>query len=287
MKIFVAGASGAIGRRLLPLLKTAGHEVIGTTRVSEKAQQLKALGAEPVIIDMFDREGLAAVLRETRPDVVIHQLTDLSGRNFQGNSRLRREGTRNLVDAARAAGVRQMIAQSIAWVCVPGDGPADERVPLDIEAPDASRKRTVTAVKELEDAVAEMEHGTVLRYGLLYGPGTWYAPDGLLADQVRQGRMTANPGVDSFVHVDDAARAALLALDWPEGVINIVDDEPAPGTVWLPIYAELLKAPAPPTSSDYAPWARGSSNKKARQQLGWQPLYPSWREGLALTLAEQ
>lgn len=284
MKIFVAGATGAIGRRLLPQLKAAGHEVVGTTRAREKASQLKALGAEPVVVDMFDRAGLATVLRETRPDVVIHQLTDLSGRNFQGNSRLRREGTRNLVDAARAARVRQMIAQSISWVCIPGNEPADERVPLDLKAADPARQRTIEAVKELEDAVAEMEHGTVLRYGLLYGPGTWYAPDGLLADQVRQGKMTANPGVDSFVHVDDAARAALLALDWPAGIVNIVDDEPAPGTVWLPIYAKLLKAPAPPTSEDHAPWARGSSNKKARQQLGWQPLYPHWREGFAREL---
>lgn len=287
MKIFVAGATGTIGRGLLPLLKAAGHEVIGTTRAIEKAQQLKSLGADPVIVDMFDREGLVTVLRETRPDAIIHQLTDLSGRDFQGNSRLRREGTRNLVDAARAAGVRQMIAQSISWVCVPGDGPADESVPLGIDASDPSRKRTVEAVKELEDAVAEMEHGIVLRYGLLYGPGTWYAPDGLLADQVRRGQLTANPGVDSFVHVDDAARAALLALDWPAGIVNIVDDEPAPGTVWLPIYAKLLNAPAPPTSKDHAPWARGASNKKARQELGWQPLYPGWREGFALTLEER
>lgn len=278
MKVFLAGATGVIGRRLIPLLVASGHEVVGTTRAAEKSEMLQRLGATPVIVDALDRDGLAAAVREARPDVVIHQLTDLSTYDFAANSRLRIEGTRNLVGAARAVGVRRMIAQSISWMSIPGDGPADESVPLDTEAP-MPRRATVEAVAALENAVAEMEEGVVLRYGLLYGPGTWYAPDGSIADQVRRGEVTADDGITSFIHVDDAARAALLALDWPRGIINIVDDEPAAGTVWLPIYAATLDAPPPPVTTGQPRGMRGATSAKARQVLNWQPVYPSWREG--------
>jgi nucleoside-diphosphate-sugar epimerase len=278
MKVFLAGATGVIGRRLIPLLVASGHEVVGTTRTAEKCEMLQRLGASPVIVDALDRDNLAAVLREARPDLVIHQLTDLSARDLAANARLRIEGTRNLVDAARAVGVRRFIAQSISWTYIPGDGPADESVPLDSEAP-MPRRATVEGVEALEQAVGEMEEGVVLRYGLLYGPGTWYAPDGSVADQVRRGQVSADDGITSFIHVDDAARAALLALDWPRGVVNVVDDEPAAGTVWLPVYAATLDAPAPPVTTGQARGARGATNAKARQMLNWQPLYPSWREG--------
>ena len=167
------------------------------------------------------------MVRAAHPEVIIQQLTDLRAGSSAANARMRREGTRNLVDAARAAGVRQFIAQSISWVSAPGDGPADEHVPLDLEAPEP-RRTTIEGVDALERAVAEMERGLVLRYGTLYGLGTWYAPDGSIAQQVRQGQLTADEGITSFVHVEDAARAALLALDWPPGIVTIVDDEPAP-----------------------------------------------------------
>ncbi len=285
MKIFVAGAAGAIGRRLIPLLVASGHEVTGTTRETEKTGLLQKLGASPVVVDALDREGLASAVREARPDVVIHQLTDLSDRNFAANSRLRREGTRNLVDAARAVGVRRLIAQSISWVYVPGVGPADESVPLDSEAP-LPRRNTIEAVQALESAVSEMEEGVVLRYGLLYGPGTWYAPDGLIAEQVRRGEISADEGISSFIHVDDAAHAALLALDWPKGIVNVVDDDPASGTTWLPMYAAALGAPVPPVASGQERGARGASNSKARHVLHWNPIYPSWREGFAQVVRE-
>jgi nucleoside-diphosphate-sugar epimerase len=278
MKILLAGAAGVIGKRLVPLLVAAGHEVIGTTRSPEKNQLLQQMGATPVIVDVFDRAGVATTMREVRPDVVIHQLTDLSSWDLAANSRIRKEGTRNLVDAAREAGVQHFIAQSIAWAYEPGDGPADETVPLDTEAPE-TRRSTVAGVQALEQATTELERGIVLRYGLFYGPGTWYAPDGSIAEQVRQGQVSANEGVTSFLHVDDAARAALLALDWPAGIYNIVDDEPAPGTSWLPVYAATLHAPAPPISTEHPRAARGALNTRARQLLHWQPLYPTWREG--------
>ena len=173
-----------------------------------------------------------------------------------------------------------MIAQSIAWAYAPGAGPADEGVPLDLQAP-LPRRSLIESVQELEQSVLEMEQGVVLRYGLFYGPGTWYAPDGLMAQQARQGELSADEGLTSFVHIDDAARATLLALDWPAGIVNIVDDEPAPGSAWLPVYAAALGAPEPTVSKERPAFARGALNTKARQHLHWQLLYPSWREGFA------
>jgi nucleoside-diphosphate-sugar epimerase len=198
---------------------------------------------------------------------------------------MRREGTRNLVDAAHASGVHRFIAQSISWVSAPGNGPADESVPLDLEAPEP-RRRLIEGVQALERAVAEMERWVVLRYGALYGLGTWYAPDGFIAEQVRRGELTADQTVTSFIHVDDAARAAVLALEWPQGIVNVVDDEPAPGTAWLPVYAASLGAPPPPVATGQERAMRGASNTKARQLLHWSPLYPSWREGFAQVAQE-
>ena len=287
MKILLVGAAGVIGRRLIPLLIASGHEVIGTTRTAEKGRTLQGLGASPVLVDVFDRERLFTVVREGQPDVIIHQLTDLSSMDLAANTRVRQVGTRNLVDAAKNAGVRQLIAQSIAWIYEPGEEPADESVPLDLAA-SQPRLATVEGVRDLELAVGEMEWGVVLRYGLLYGPGTWYAPNGSIAEQVRRGKVVADEGVTSFLHVDDAARATLLALDWPQGTVNVVDDEPAAGTVWLPAYADALAAPPVPVSADRPRGARGATNAKARRLLNWQPIYPSWREGFirSIHLAE-
>ncbi len=284
MKILVVGAAGVIGRRLVPLLVAAGHEVSGTTRSADKSQLVRELGATPVVVDAFEREALFRAVREAQPEVIIHQLTDLSGRDLAANSRLRQVGTRNLVDAAREAGIDHLLAQSISWITVPGDGPSDESAPLDLEAP-PSRRNMVQGVEALESAVGELAKGVVLRYGLLYGPGTWYAPDGAIAEQVRRGEVVADEGVTSFLHVDDAARATLLALDWPAGVYNIVDDEPASGTVWFPVYAESLGVPAPAVSAERPRWARGATNAKARRQ-GWRPIYASWREGFRLAAQE-
>jgi nucleoside-diphosphate-sugar epimerase len=265
------------------LLVAVGHEVAGTTRSAARSEQIAAAGARPVVADALDRDAMFAVVRAERPDVVIHQLTDLSGRDFAGNSRLRIEGTRNLVDAALAVGVPRMIAQSIAWIYVPGQGPASEDAPLDLDAP-GSRGRTVAAVQVLELAVAEIPVGVILRYGVLYGPGTWYSRDGWITEQVRRGEFEATDGVTSFLHVADAAQAALQALDWPAGPLNIVDDEPAAGTGWLPLYASLVGAPPPPLKSGAEGWERGASNAKARE-FGWHPHYPTWRDGFKTALA--
>lgn len=278
MKIIVAGASGVIGRALIPLLLKAGHEVVGLTRNTEYAAELKDKGVQPVILDIYDRDGAFAAIRDARPDTVIHQLTALSSRNFAENARIRREGTRNLVDASLEAGARKMIVQSISWAYSPGNGPADEDTPLDLEAP-LPRKSTIDGIHALESAAAEMPEYVILRYGLLYGAGTWYAPDGFFAQQVRQQEVAATAGVSSFVHADDAAQAALLALQWPSGAFNITDNEPAAGTEWLLVYADALGAPAPGVDlASAAAWERGALNGKAHQH-GWKPRYATWRDG--------
>ncbi|MET9499802.1 NAD(P)-dependent oxidoreductase [Streptomyces sp. NPDC006552] len=277
MRIFVAGATGAIGRRLLPLLIEAGHDVIGATRTPDGAQHLRALGAHAHRLDALDAEAVTAALAEHTPDVVMHQLTSLAAGNPADNARIRIEGTRNLVDAAKRAGVDRIIAQSISWAYEPGTTPAREQDPLDIHA-GAPRATTIGGIRALEDAAAELPHHVVLRYGTLYGPGTWFAPGGLMADKLTAGALPANDGISSFVHVDDAARAALAALDWANGPVNIVDDEPAPARAWAPVLADALRAPAPEPTEGGAPWERGADATLARSR-GWHPAHPTWRTG--------
>jgi nucleoside-diphosphate-sugar epimerase len=274
-RVFLAGATGVIGRRLIPPLVAAGHPVTAMTRRAGRAAALRALGAEPVVADALDREGLRAAVAAARPDVVIHQLTDLAAYDVAANARVRVEGTRNLVDAARAAGARRMVAQSVAWCYAPGDGPAAEGEPLDLDAGEP-RRTTVRGVAALEGAVAEMPEWVVVRYGMLIGPGTWFAPDGARADDARAGRLAATGDVTSFVHADDAAAAAVMALGWPSGPVNVCDDEPAAGGEWVPAFCAAVGAPAPPVEDGRAPWARGAANARARQ-LGWAPRRP-WRD---------
>ncbi|WP_328489562.1 NAD-dependent epimerase/dehydratase family protein [Streptomyces zaomyceticus] len=274
MRVLVAGATGAVGRRLVPRLEAAGHEVVGISR----------RGPRPV--DVLDAGAVRRAVAEVGPDAVVHQLTDLGAADGAANNRIRVEGTRNLVDAALAAGVGRIVAQSISWAYAPGDGPADESVPLD-STEEVPRSRIVAGVRALESAVAELPEAVVLRYGILYGPGTWYAPGGAVAAALAGdpgarflGSTAADGSVSSLVHVDDAAEAAVRALEWPSGAYNVVDDEPAPGRVWLPVLAAALGVPAPARSGGRAPWARGAVNARARA-LGWSPAHPSWRTGFA------
>jgi nucleoside-diphosphate-sugar epimerase len=290
----------------VPLLVEAGHEVVGMTRSPEKVDALRAAGVEPAVCDALDREGVRAAVTAARPEAVVHQLTDLpralDPRDFEGsfaaNNRLRIEGTRNLVDAARAAGARRLVAQSIAFVYAPRGGAIkSEEDALDLDA-SQPRVRTVQAVAALETSVTETEgiDGLVLRYGYFYGPGTAYAHDGHIADLVRRRRFPIvgrGSGIFSFVHVDDAARAAVLALErGAPGVYNVVDDEPAQAADWLPVYADALGAPPPRrvprllariVAGEYVVLMmteqRGASNAKAKSELGWEPRYPTWRSG--------
>ncbi|MGC4868566.1 NAD-dependent epimerase/dehydratase family protein [Micromonospora sp. DT53] len=269
MRILLAGSTGVIGRRLEPLLTAQGHEVIGLARNG------------PVAVDVLDGDAVAAAVRDARPDVVMHQLTNLSTGDFAANSRLRRVGTRNLVDAALAAGVRRIVAQSIAWAYASGDEPATEKTPLDLGAAEP-RQTTVGGVAALESAVREAPEWVVLRYGTLYGPATWYARDGMMAQFAAAGRVAADADVSSLLHIDDAVAAAVAALEWPPGVVNVCDDEPAAASQWVPAFCAAAGVAAPAvTGGERHGWARGASNHHARTQLGWIPTYPTWRKGFA------
>ncbi len=280
MKIIVAGATGVVGRILLPKLVREGHQVAGLIQNAEKKRMIEHAGATAFTANVFDRDAIRSALKQFQPEVVIHQLTSLATRNFSDNTRIRMEGTRNLVDAAKEVGVKRIIAQSIAWAYEPGAGLATEEVPLHLAAAEP-RKTTIEGIYALESSVAEIPEPIILRYGMFYGPGTWYAPGGYMADQIRRRPLPATEGVTSFLHVEDAAEAAVSALNWPLGPVNIVDDEPVKGVEWLPIYAQAIGAPEPEQISGGNDWERGASNEKARREYGWIPRYPTWRKGFA------
>ncbi|MEX0137275.1 NAD(P)-dependent oxidoreductase [Bacillus nitratireducens] len=275
MKIFVAGATGVIGRSLLPMLIKEGYTVFAMIRNESQVEAIKKVGAIPVKADVFNRYAVFSVLEETNPDVVIHQLTSLSSWDFEDNAKIRIEGTRNLVDAAKNVGVKKIIAQSISWAYEPGDTLASETDPLDFSAP-MPRQATINGIAKLEETAFELSEVVILRYGTLYGPGTWYTENGLIANQVRNNEIVATDGISSFIHVEDAA---VLALNWPSGIVNIVDDYPATSKEWLPIYATAIGAPNPKIQAGKNSWERGASNNKARKEYGWIPLHPSWSEG--------
>jgi nucleoside-diphosphate-sugar epimerase len=304
MRVFLAGATGVIGRRLVPMLLAAGHEVTGMTRTPEKLDALRAAGAEAVAADALDAAAVRAAVADARPDAVIHQLTSLPQRidprrierDFVLNDRLRTEGTRNLVAAAQAAGAGRIIAQSIAFSYAPGPAGSvhEEQDPLLLDAP-RPYKRSGNAIVELERTVLGAG-GVVLRYGYFYGPGSSISRAGSTGQEVARRRLPiigAGTGVWSFVHVDDAASATVLALTrGASGPYNIVDDEPAAVSEWLPALAEALGAPRPwrvpafiarPMAGSYGiavmTGAQGASNELAKRELGWAPAHPSWREG--------
>lgn len=316
MRVFVAGGTGAIGKRLVPLLTAQGHEVFATTRSAEKTSALHAVGAVPVVVDALDRGALRRAVLEAAPDVVVHQLTDLTGggsprrfdRQLGATNRLRTDGTDNLLEAALAAGTRRFVAQSYAgWPYAREGGAAkDEDAPLDPRPPRQMR-RSLNALRHLEGAVLDAPglEGVILRYGTFYGPGTAISDDGDLVDLVRRRRLAvvgSGAGVWSFVHVDDAAAATALAMEpgAATGVFNIVDDDPAQVREWLPRLADALGAEPPrrvPTALgrvftgevgvSLMTRIRGASNARARDELGWRPRHESWRAGFRDALGSE
>ncbi|HEY8613319.1 MAG TPA: NAD(P)-dependent oxidoreductase [Roseomonas sp.] len=307
MRIFLAGATGAVGRRLVPILLQAGHDVVGTTRDPRRVEALEAAGAQGVVLDGLDRDAVMAAVTEAKPDVVVHQLTALSGpanlRRFDDyfaqTNRLRTEGTDNLLTAAVAAGSSRFVAQSYTgWPNPRTGGPVKtEEDPLDPD-PTAASRRSLEAIGYLESAVTGRPglEGVVLRYGSLYGPGTALGAGGELLEMVRGRKLPivgGGTGIWSHLHIDDAAGATLLAVERGEpGIYNIVDDEPAPVSEWLPELAAAIGAKPPqrlpawlarPLLGEHGislmTQIRGSSNAKAKRELGWQLRYPSWRQG--------
>jgi nucleoside-diphosphate-sugar epimerase len=311
MKVFVAGATGALGRVLVPQLVAAGHEVTGLTRTPSKQDLLRGLGARPVVADALDPDAVARAVAEAEPEVIVHQLTALSGsldlrhidRAFGETNRLRTEGTDHLLAAGRAVGVRRFVAQSFAgWPSARTGGPVKtEADPFD-PTPPAALRTMLDAIRHLEDAVtgAGWTEGVVLRYGGFYGPGTSFSlkPEGEHVALIRKRKFPVvgnGAGVWSFIHIEDAATATVAAIEHgTRGIYNVVDDEPAPVSAWLPVAAGALGAKPPRRLPRWLgriaageaavvmmTEVRGASNKKAKRELGWTPRYASWRQGFA------
>lgn len=278
MRIFITGASGVIGRSLIPALVAKGHEVGGMTKSEDKGNLLQQLGAIPYVANILEKEQVQKAVQQFEPDVVIHQVTALSNLSLEENAKVRTIGTRHVVDVAKENSVRKFISQSIAWAYEPGTTIATEEDPLDMEAIE-KRKTTIDGIVALENAVQEMANAIILRYGILYGPGTWYAQDGMMAKQFKSGQAIVNDGVSSFIHIMDAVNATVQALDWKAGIYNIVDDTPVTSRVWGTYYAQYLQAPIPTYQNRKARWERGASNHKAKIEEGWTLAYPSWKEG--------
>jgi nucleoside-diphosphate-sugar epimerase len=313
MTIFLAGASGAIGKRLVPKLVSGGHRVIATTRTPEKVESLRDEGADPVVVNGLDRDALMKAVVMSRPEVIVHEMTSIgpirSFRNldaeFAITNRLRTEGTEYLLAAAREAGTNKFVAQSYAgWPNIRRGGRVKlEDDPLDPNPPKAM-SQTLAAIRKLETMVVNATGiaGVVLRYGSFYGPGTSISPGAETLELVRQRKFPLvgdGAGVWSFIHTDDAANATRLAIEHaPAGIYNIVDDEPAEVSAWLPELAKVIGAPAPrhlpawlgrlllgDAGLSIMTQVRGSSNTKAKRVLGWRPAYASWREGFRRELA--
>jgi len=304
VKVFVAGASGAIGRPLVRQLVAAGHKVTGTTRREERAEEIRAAGANAVVCDALDDAALREAVAEAAPEAVVHQLTALphelalKGDFLESTNRLRTEGTRNLLDAARAAGARRYLSHSVAFFYAPeGDWVKDEEAPLleDAPGPFGGATRAIGAM-ERQVTTAEDIEGIVLRYGWFYGPGTHFAADGWQAKEARRRRLPVvgkGTGTYSFIHVEDAASATVAAVErGAPGIYNVADDEPAPMREWVPLYAEAVGAKKPMRAPVWVATLvagsaagmmttqlRGASNAKARRELGWAPRYSSWRQG--------
>jgi nucleoside-diphosphate-sugar epimerase len=308
MRVFVAGATGAIGHYLVPNLVGAGHQVTGTTRSPAKAGQLAAAGARPVVVNGLDRQAVLGAVTAARPDVIVHQMTALASlRNFRSfdkefavTNELRTKGTDYLLEAAREAGTRRFIAQSfIGWNNVRTGGPVkSEEEPLD-PRPLAATRESMAAIRHIEETVPQaVPEGIVLRYGMFYGPGT---SDAML-DIVRKRKMPiigGGTGVWSFIEVTDAAAATAAAVErGAPGVYNIVDDDPAPVGQWLPFLASCLGVKPPMRApvwlgkllagelvASLMTEVRGASNEKAKRGFGWAPSYPSWRDGFPVWIA--
>ena len=315
MKVFVAGATGALGSKLVPRLVAGGHEVVGMTRSERKAGMIRQMGATPAIADGLDAEAVGRAVGEAEPEVIVHELTALSGsldlrkfeQSFALTNRLRTEGTDHLLAAARAVGAKRFIAQSYAaWTYERTGGPVKtEDDPLDPDPVPATRT-TLDAIRYLEAAVtgAEWVDGLVLRYGGFYGPGTSMSlnPDGEHVEMIRKRKFPLvgeSSGVWSLIQIDDAAAATVAAVEGgAPGIYNVVDDEPAVAADWLPGLAEAVGAKRPirvprwlarimagEAAVTMMTESRGASNAKAKRELAWTPTYPTWRDGFAHGLA--
>jgi nucleoside-diphosphate-sugar epimerase len=310
MKIFVAGSTGAIGKSLVPLLIENGHDVVAQVRSSRKGKEVEMMGAKPAIANPLDKNELTAAIRKAEPEIIIHELTALAGNvgnfkkfdeEFALTNRFRTEVTDTMLEAARLVGARRFIAQSFCgWPFAREGGPVKtEEDPLDPNPP-ASFRKSLAAIRYLEEAICKATdvEAFALRYGFLYGPGTGIAKDGVIVELLRKRRLPIvgnGTGIWSFIHIQDVAKATAAATSHgTPGIYNVVDDEPAPVSAWLPFLADALDAKPPRRvpvwlarfligegGVSMMTKIRGGSNAKAKRELGWQPVYPSWRRGFS------
>jgi nucleoside-diphosphate-sugar epimerase len=310
LRVFVAGASGVIGRSLVPKLVAAGHEVTGTTRNERSAEAIRAGGAEAAICDALDAGAVEDAVIAAAPEAIVSELTslpndyDLRTIDYEPTNRLRVEGGRNLLSAGRKVGARRYITQSIAFVYEPeGDWVKDEEARTWVEAPGRfASGLEATLTSEREALETDGMEGLVLRYGQFYGPDTYFDRGGSISEQVRKRRFPqvgSGSGVFSFIHVDDAADATVASIErGAAGIYNVVDDDPAPISDWLPVFADAIGAKRPmrvplflarlfggKAAVVMTTQLRGASNAKAKRELGWQPAHPSWRQGFAASLS--
>jgi nucleoside-diphosphate-sugar epimerase len=307
MKVFIAGATGVVGARLVPALARNGHEVVGTTRTPGKTRRLAELGATPVVLDALDGVAVKEAVAAAAPEVVVHQLTaipdEVNPRKldqvFAETNRLRTEGLNHLLDAAQAAGVRRVVAQSFQmWVSARNGPPVQsEDDPVETDPP-ASVRETLASILYVERALAAASdiEGIALRYGIFYGPGTSIGEGGSILDVIRKRRLPVvgrGDAIWSFIHMEDVASATVAAVErGAPGVYNVVDDDPAPVSAWLPELASAIGAPRPrrvpvwlgrvlagETAVAMMTEVRGASNAKAKRGLGWEPRFASWRRG--------
>jgi nucleoside-diphosphate-sugar epimerase len=314
MKVFVAGSTGAVGKALVPTLVVKGYEVFALVRGPAKAKVIESMGAKPVSADALDKVELTAAIRKVAPEIIIHQLTALAhagnfkkfDEEFALTNRFRSETTEIMLAAARLVGARRLIAQSYCgWPFARDGGPIkSEEAPLD-PSPPANFRQSLAAIRDLEEQILNATDldALALRYGNFYGAGTAIANDGLLVDLVRQRKLPivgAGTGIWSFIHVDDVAQATIAAISHgAPGIYNIVDDEPAPVSEWLPFLARVVGAKPPRKvpiwlgrlmigagGVSMMTQIRGGSNGKAKRELGWEPIYASWRRGFVEGLGE-
>lgn len=277
MKILITGATGVLGKRITKRLVET-HEVAGLTTSKTGAQLLHALNAKAYMGDIRDGAFIFSMVEDFKPELIIHQVTDLKGFNSEDNANIRTIGTKNIVEAAIAYKVEKIISQSISWAYKAGDEIASEETALDVLA-GYPRKTTIEGILRLEEQTRRMKHHVILRYGTLYGEDTWYGTNGDISQQFLENEAQVSEGITNFIHIEDAVEACVKAISLPNGAYNIVDDEPVSGLVWAPYYAKQLAVDGGISYTNRNGWEREVSNSKYKKN-GGQLLFKSWREGM-------
>lgn len=277
-KIFVTGATGLIGTKLTKRLIEEGYEVAGLTTSEKGKEKLDNAGVKAYIGNILEYDTIEKSIGDFKPDIIMNEITDLKQVDMSANTKVRIEGTRNLVEAAIKHDVPHIQSQSIAFVYEAGDTLATEETSLDYDA-SGDRKITVNGVEGLEKESARLNKHVILRYGLLYGPGTWYGKDGMIYNQFINGEVTMTDGVQSFIHIDDAVETAIQALNFESGIYNVADDEPVKGDDWAKWYSNELNVTPTLNIEPAAPFERGVTNKKFKDQ-GGKLIYSTWKDGM-------